>query len=381
MSDNNWVTRQPKVKVESMIWFHGKISREEAEQLLKPWRTGQYLVRESTHFPGDYTLCVCISGKVEHYHVIYKDRKLTIDEEGFFDDLTKLVEHYKDDADGLVSHLITPVPKKGYAFKEKGWAINRNEITVGKVLGSGQFGEVKEGEYKNKKVALKAMNESQRNLDPFLAEASIMTQLRHRNLVQLIGVALGNPVYIVLEFMAKGNLLDYLRSRGRAVVTKKQQLDFSKNIAAGMNYLETKKFIHRDLAARNILISEDDTAKVSDFGLAKDDTVTMDSGKIPVKWTAPEAVRKNQYSAKSDVWSFGVLLWELYSFGRVPYPRVPADNVIAYIEEGCRMQAPEDCPDHIYKIMEQCWYLNPERRPTFSRICDLLECLTPFFSS
>ncbi|XP_071953229.1 tyrosine-protein kinase CSK-like isoform X2 [Antedon mediterranea] len=379
MSDNNWVTRQPKLKGESMIWFHGKISREEAEQLLKPWKTGQYLVRDSTHFPGDYTLSVSVSGKVEHYHVIYKDRKLTIDEEGFFDDLAKLVEHYEDDADGLVSNLITPVPKKGYAFKEKGWAINRNEIIVGKVLGSGQFGEVKEGEYKSKKVALKAMNESQRNLDPFLAEASIMTQLRHRNLVQLIGVALGNPVYIVLEFMAKGNLLDYLRSRGRAVVTKKQQLDFSKNIAAGMSYLESKKFVHRDLAARNILISEDDTAKVSDFGLAKDDTVMMDSGKIPVKWTAPEAVRKNIYSAKSDVWSFGVLLWELYSFGRVPYPRVPADNVIAYIEEGCRMQSPEDCPEHIYKIMQQCWSFQPENRPTFHRISTQLDSLTPFF--
>ncbi|XP_038074013.1 tyrosine-protein kinase CSK-like [Patiria miniata] len=377
---NDWVTRwdetphRDAVKLDDKPWFHGKITREEAEQLLEPWVTGSFLVRESTHYPGDYTLCVCTDNRVEHYRVI-KDhqRKLTIDEEVFFDSLPELVAHYTEDADGLVSRLITPVNKAGgdgYSkqFEKAGWSIDRKLITSGRVIGRGNFGEVRKGTYMGKDVAIKVTKDDKIQAQSFLSEASIMTQLRHDNLVQLIGVSPGTSIWIVLEFMSKGNLLDYLRSRGRTVIRQLDQINFSLHIACGMNYLEERKFVHRDLAARNILVSEEDVAKVSDFGLAQHDREKAEKSKIPVKWTAPEAVRKKTYSTKSDVWSYGILLWELYSFGRVPYPRVPADDVIKFVEDGNRMQPPDDCPDTVYDVMNRCWKLQPEKRPTFRQI-------------
>ena len=141
----------------------------------------------------------------------------------------------------------------------------------------------------------------------------------------------------------------------------------------GMQYLEDKNVIHRDLAARNVLISEDDHAKVSDFGLALNDHTFLDAGKVghlrqavsrytlitrpflqlPIKWTAPEALRSNLFSSKSDMWSFGVLLWEIYSFGRVPYPRIPLADVVKHVEKGYQMEAPEGCPKRIYEVMRK----------------------------
>ena len=120
-----------------------------------------------------------------------------------------------------------------------------------------------------------------------------------------------------------------------------------------MEYLESKNVIHRDLAARNVLISEDDHAKVSDFGLALHDHTMLESGKLPIKWTAPEALRRNLFGSKSDMWSFGVLLWEIYSFGRVPYPRIPLADVVKHVEKGYQMEAPEGCPKRIYQVMKQ----------------------------
>ncbi|XP_022100836.1 tyrosine-protein kinase CSK-like [Acanthaster planci] len=385
MSGKSWVTRwndipqKDVVKLDDKPWFHGKITREEAEKLLDPWKTGTFLVRESTHYPGDYTLCVCDDARVEHYRVMRNQNKMTIDEEIFFNTLPELVAHYTEDSDGLVSRLITPIVKIGCdgseQFKKAGWCIDRRLIKPGRVIGKGNFGEVRRGEYLGKDVAIKVTRGDKIEAQSFLAEASIMTQLRHGNLVQLIGVSPGDSLWIVLEFMSKGNLLDYLRSRGRTVIRQLDQINFSIHIACGMRYLEEKKFVHRDLAARNILVSDEDIAKVSDFGLAQHDKDVAEKSKIPVKWTAPEAVREKKYSTKSDVWSYGILLWELYSFGRVPYPRVPADNVILFVEEGNRMQPPDDCPENIYDVMVNCWKLRPEKRPRFADIENRLKDL------
>jgi len=138
-----------------------------------------------------------------------------------------------------------------------------------------------------------------------------------------------------------------------------------------MAYLESKNLAHRDLAARNILLAEDMTAKVSDFGLAKPvdvDKPDDSSGKFPIKWTAPEALRHSKFTCKSDVWSFGILLWEIYSFGRVPYPRIPVQEVVRYIENGYRMEAPEGCSPEITEIMKETWCPDAERRPSFKQL-------------
>lgn len=246
-------------------------------------------------------------------------------------------------------------------------------------IGKGEFGDVMLATYKGQKVAIKTMKELQtRRTNQFLAEATVMTSLQHDNLVCLLGIILDNEIRsmkIVTEFMSKGSLLEYLRSRGRQYVTKKDQIKFANDACKGMEYLESKNVIHRDLAARNILISESDHAKVADFGLALHNSTFLQSGKLPIKWTAPEALRDHSFSPKSDMWSFGVLLWEIYSFGRVPYPRIPLADVVKHVEKGYKMEAPEGCPKSIYDVMKKAWNLEVDKRPSFKEVRKTLESL------
>nr|XP_037289181.1 LOW QUALITY PROTEIN: tyrosine-protein kinase CSK-like [Rhipicephalus microplus] len=377
----NYILRRAEVKLNSMPWFHGKISRERAEMLLQPREDGLFLVRESTNYPGDYTLCVCFRSKVEHYRVIYRMGKLTIDEEEYFKVLPQLIEHYEQDADGLCTRLSRSVPKQGgelaidhRAFEMAGWAIKKQDLQVIENIGKGEFGDVLLATYKGQKVAVKKIKESGKNM--LIAEASLMTSLRHPNLVQLLGLVIEeNSLQIVTEYMAKGSLVDYLRSRGRLHVTRVDQINFATDTCAGMAYLESKHVVHRDLAARNVLISDDGVAKVSDFGLAKDESDNLEGGKFPIKWTAPEALKCNKFSNKSDMWSFGILLWEIYSFGRVPYPRIPLADVVRHVSKGYRMESPEGCPSDVYELMRAAWQEEPQERPTFAQVLRKLQGL------
>uniref|UniRef100_H2V3G0 Tyrosine-protein kinase n=1 Tax=Takifugu rubripes TaxID=31033 RepID=H2V3G0_TAKRU len=408
-------------KLSLMPWFHGKITRDRAEHLLHPPETGLFLVRESTNFPGDYTLCVSCEGKVEHYRIIYHNGKLTIDEEMFFDNLMQLVEHhcvqflglcftsvckhaefleqimirkyqrgsarrmssvvthYTKDADGLCTRLIKPKLEEGTVaaqdeFSRSGWSMNMKDLKLQQVIGKGEFGDVMAGDYRGTKVAVKCIK-NDATAQAFIAEASVMTKLRHDNLVQLLGVIVeeNSSLYIVTEYMAKGCLVDYLRSRGRTVLGGDALLHFALDVCEAMAYLEANNFIHRDLAARNVLVSDDNVAKVSDFGLTKEVSSSQDTAKLPVKWTAPEALREKNFSTKSDVWSYGILLWEIYSFGRVPYPRIPLKEVVPRVEKGYKMDCPDGCPEVVYNIMKQCWNLDPAARPSFQMLKEWIQ--------
>ncbi|KZC13937.1 Tyrosine-protein kinase CSK, partial [Dufourea novaeangliae] len=368
------VNPRHEVKLNAMPWFHGKISRETAERLLRPREDGLFLVRESTNFPGDYTLCVCYQSRVQHYRVKYKNNQLTIDDEEFFENLALLVEHYEQDADGLCTQLTKSLPKQGKqdfcvdpkAFVEAGWVIQTHELELRECIGKGEFGDVLLGVYRGERVAVKMLKDNSEAAQRFLAEASLMTSLIHDNLVKLLGLVFNNQhMYLVTEYMSKGSLVDYLRSRGRLHVSKKDQINFAYDTCAGMAYLESRHVVHRDLAARNVLVAEDNSAKVSDFGLARDENFSLEGGKLPIKWTAPEALKQSKFSNKSDMWSFGILLWEIYSFGRVPYPRIPLADVIKCVEKGYKMEPPDGCPHEVYDIMRQAWDLQPEKRPTF----------------
>lgn len=386
----NYVQERRALHLHEMPWFFGKITRDKAESLLQPREVGLFLVRESTHYIGDYTLCVVSPAnnlKVEHYRITCKRDQYTIDEDTFFPTLMDLVKHYEEGADGLCTRLVKPLTSNSTvssdawkeSFQKEGWAVAIENVHFEEKIGMGEFGEVYKGTYEGSQVAIKMLKDDTHAAQSFLREASVMTTLRHRNLVVLTGISFKDKeIIIITEFCSKGSLVNYLRSRGRAVIKQEEQLSFARDVCAGMQYLECKKLVHRDLAARNVLLTEDSRsqyllAKVSDFGLAKDVVEQkIDNEKFPVKWTAPEAIQEKKFSTKSDVWSFGILLWEIFSFGRNPYPRISSNDVLQKVLSGYRMSKPEQCPTNVYDVMLACWNLSPDRRPSFEHLVSML---------
>ncbi|PNI25129.1 MATK isoform 9 [Pan troglodytes] len=334
-------------KLSLMPWFHGKISGQEAVQQLQPPEDGLFLVRESARHPGDYVLCVSFGRDVIHYRVLHRDGHLTIDEAVFFCNLMDMVEHYSKDKGAICTKLVRPKRKHGTKSAEEelaraGWLLNLQHLTLGAQIGEGEFGAVLQGEYLGQKVAVKNIK-CDVTAQAFLDETAVMTKMQHENLVRLLGVILHQGLYIVMEHVSKGNLVNFLRTRGRALVNTAQLLQFSLHVAEGMEYLESKKLVHRDLAARNILVSEDLVAKVSDFGLAKAERKGLDSSRLPVKWTAPEALKHGSLKEVSEA-----------------------------VEKGYRMEPPEGCPGPVHVLMSSCWEAEPARRPPFRKLAEKL---------
>ncbi|XP_046901175.1 tyrosine-protein kinase Fer [Hypomesus transpacificus] len=240
-------------------------------------------------------------------------------------------------------------------------------------LGKGNFGEVFKGTLRDKTpVAVKTCKEDlpQELKIKFLSEARILKQYDHPNIVKLIGVCTQRqPIYIVMELVPGGDFLSFLRKKKDDLKTK-QLVKFALDAAAGMAYLEAKNCIHRDLAARNCLVGESNLLKISDFGMSRqeDDGIYSSSGlkQIPIKWTAPEALNYGRYSSESDVWSYGILLWETFSLGVCPYPGMTNQQAREQVEKGYRMSCPQKCPEEVYKAMQKCWEYKPENRPKFS---------------
>ena len=209
-------------------------------------------------------------------------------------------------------------------------------------------------------VAVKTLKPGSMSSEEFLKEAAIMKKLRHPKLIQLYAVCTDDePIYIVTELMKHGSLLDYLHDKGRALRLP-QLVDMAAQVAAGMAYLESQSYVHRDLAARNVLVGENNICKVGDFGLARilereDEYTAKEGAKFPIKWTAPEAALMSRFSVKSDVWSYGILLAELVTYGRIPYPGMTNAEVLQQVERGYRMPSPPGTPEALYEIMLDCW--------------------------
>ncbi|KAF5923503.1 hypothetical protein HPG69_006674 [Diceros bicornis minor] len=322
---SNFVARVETVEVEK--WFFRSISRKDAErQLLAPInKAGSFLIRESETSKGAFSLSVkdvTTQGEViKHYKI------RSLDEGGYyispritFPTLQALVQHYSKKGDGLCQRLTQPcvslAAQNPWAQDE--WEIPRQSLKLVRKLGSGQFGDV-----------------------------------------------------------WMGCLLDFLKTDEGSRLSLPRLIDMSAQIAEGMAYIERMNSIHRDLRAANILVSETLCCKIADFGLARiiDNEYTAQEGaKFPIKWTAPEAIHFGVFTIKADVWSFGILLMEIVTYGRVPYPGMSNPEVVRSLERGYRMPRPDSCPPELYRgVIAECWRSRPDERPTFEFLQSVLE--------
>uniref|UniRef100_A0A8C1T8Y3 Tyrosine-protein kinase n=2 Tax=Cyprinus carpio TaxID=7962 RepID=A0A8C1T8Y3_CYPCA len=332
---SNYVAPVDSIQAED--WYFGKLGRKDAErQLLSTGNPrGTYLIRESETTKGAFSLSIRDWDDVKGDHVKhYKIRKL--DSGGYyittraqFETLQQLVQHYTGTWNG------------------------------------------------NTKVAVKTLKPGTMSPESFLEEAQIMKKLRHDKLVQLYAVVSEEPIYIVTEYMGKGSLLDFLKDGEGRALKLPNLVDMAAQVAAGMAYIERMNYIHRDLRSANILVGDSLVCKIADFGLARlieDNEYTARQGaKFPIKWTAPEAALYGKFTIKSDVWSFGILLTELVTKGRVPYPGMNNREVLEQVERGYRMPSPQDCPSSLHELMVQCWKKDAEERPTFEYLQAFLE--------
>ncbi|KAM4036789.1 tyrosine-protein kinase Fes/Fps isoform 2-T3 [Anomaloglossus baeobatrachus] len=330
-------------------WYHGAVPRSEVQGLLI--NNGDFLVRESQG-KQEYVLSVLWDGQPRHFIIQCIDNLYRLEGEAF-STIPLLVDNF---------------------LKTKQVVTKKSGVILCKAIVKGNFGEVFSGRLSadNTPVAVKTCRETLPPdlKDKFLSEARILKQYSHPNIVKLIGVCTQkHPIYIVMELVQGGDFLSFLRNDSPRLKTK-ELIRMSENAAAGMEYLESKHCIHRDLAARNCLVTEKNVLKISDFGMSREeaDGVYSSTGgmkQIPVKWTAPEALNYGRYSSETDIWSFGILLWEAFSLGAVPYTAMSNQQTREAIEQGIRLPAPDMCPDDIYRLMLRCWEYDPRKRPNF----------------
>ncbi|XP_068569377.1 non-receptor tyrosine-protein kinase TNK1 [Cebidichthys violaceus] len=265
--------------------------------------------------------------------------------------------------------------------------IQDSELILGEKLGSGSFGVVKRGEWHTPTgrvlpVAVKSLRSSMSRqtdtLTDFLQEVTTMQSLDHPNIIRLYGVVLTQPLKMVTELAALGSLYDILRSRQYEYPLIRLWV-FASQIAAGMDYLETRRFIHRDLAARNVLLASREMVKIGDFGLMRglsqetDHYVMTAHKRIPFAWCAPESLRVGTFSHSSDVWMFGVTMWEMFTFCEEPWFGLSGRQILWRVErEGERLEKPPDCPKELYAVMRKCWACNPADRPNFVQLTKMI---------
>nr|XP_023017922.1 fibroblast growth factor receptor homolog 1-like isoform X2 [Leptinotarsa decemlineata] len=298
--------------------------------------------------------------------------------------------------DGMISEYELPM--------DSDWEIPRETLCLGKNLGEGAFGKVVKADAmnllkpgSNSIVAVKMLKEghTDNEMMDLVSEMEMMKMIgKHINIINLLGCCTqGGPLYVVVEYAPHGNLRDFLRQhrpssgyelavgekKDKKTLTQKDLVSFAYQVARGMEYLASRRCIHRDLAARNVLVSEDYILKIADFGLARDIHCNdyyrkTTDGRLPVKWMAPEALFHRVYTTQSDVWSYGILLWEIMTLGGTPYPSVPSvEKLFQLLRNGHRMEKPPCCSLDIYMQMRECWSYQPTERPVFSELVEDLD--------
>nr|XP_040039838.1 tyrosine-protein kinase ZAP-70 [Gasterosteus aculeatus aculeatus]XP_040039839.1 tyrosine-protein kinase ZAP-70 [Gasterosteus aculeatus aculeatus] len=417
---------------EKMSWYHGKVTRQEGERRLYSGAQpdGKFLIRDREE-SGSFALSMMYGKTVYHYQILQdKSGKYSMPEGTKFDTVWQLVEYLKMKADGLVtilgeacvngktptlptsrragqngytpppqavaaaSKLITTVPADRDVLpmdcngfnpyhnpnEVRRFNIQRSQLLIDEVeLGSGNFGCVKKGVLKTESgqidVAIKVLKNENEKLvrEEMMREAEIMYQLSNPFIVRMLGLCNAEHLMLVMEMASAGPLNKFLSSN-KDTVTVENIVSLMHQVSMGMKYLEEKNFVHRDLAARNVLLVKQQFAKISDFGLSKalgaDDNYykARTAGKWPLKWYAPECINFHKFSSKSDVWSFGVTMWEAFTYGGKPYKKMKGPEVMRFIDSGNRMECPAACPERMYTVMKECWIYKHEERPDFKKV-------------
>lgn len=277
--------------------------------------------------------------------------------------------------------LVEPLTPSGEAPNQALLRILKEpEFKKMKVLGSGAFGTVykglwvPEGEDVKIPVAIKVLREatSPKANKEILDEAYVMASVEHPHVCRLLGICLTSTVQLITQLMPYGCLLDYVKEN-KDNIGSQYLLNWCVQIAKGMNYLEERHLVHRDLAARNVLVKTPQHVKITDFGLAKlltadEKEYHADGGKVPIKWMALESILTRMYTHQSDVWSYGVTVWELMTFGTKPYDGIPASEIAGILERGERLPQPPICTIDVYMIMVKCWMIDADSRPRFREL-------------
>ena len=350
-----------------------------------------FLVRDCETKPPDYILSIRDTFKVRHYQIHRLGDEYCISLLLTFKTIAELISYYTQQSNIMCKHSRAPLyPLQRYRSIH-GWYSDHNgsNIYFTKMIEVCQVYEIWEGSWCHKPVTIKKLRNISADISKFFEEVKVMERLKHNcdNIVWLLFVStLEKPFFMITEH-TQGNLQAYLKIKGRTLTTH-QIIDIGAQVASAMIYLENIKCVHRSLCAKNIVLvlSHKCIYKVTNFSLAKilskhNYVESTPQEKFPIKWTAPESLRTNRFSIHSDVWSFGVVLYEATTCGDDPYPRMNDGEILSKLDAGYRMLCPTGCPEKLYTIMKKCWRKNVCRRPTFviiheklMQICKCVNC-------